>query len=334
MYSRVVPDVRHHGHVLHLRINSPSEHTAAIEALVRDHPGVVDLVVIPGACIEPVGDVITLDVVRDEADAIIGQLRALGVDQRGSIIVQQPTLVISQEAAKAEKRFAGSPLDAVVWEEVRRRTSEDASLSITYVVFMVAAMFIAAIGIMSDSSILIVAAMVVGPDFGPTAATAVGIATRRWGVARTAFGTLLIGFGIGIVATAVFTALLNWLGLFGPNDVLGPRPQTSFIFQPGWPSLIVAMIAGVIGILSLTTAKSGALIGVFISVTTIPAASNVGVAIVFGAWSEAWGSLAQLGVNILGIQVAAALTLLAQRRWMHPQRRLTQGIGALDQSGL
>ena len=318
----------HHGAVLHLRINSPTEYTAQVEALVRNPPGVVDLVVIPGACIEPPGDVITLDVVRDEADAIIGQLRALGVDQRGSIIVQQPTLVISHEAAIAEKGSSGSPLDAVVWEEVRRRTSEDASLSITYLVFMIASMFIAAIGIMSDSSILIVAAMVVGPDFGPTAATAVGIATRRWGVARTAFATLLIGFLVGIVATAAFTAILHWLGFVNANDVLGPRPQTSFIFQPGWSSLIVAMIAGVIGMLSLTTAKSGALIGVFISVTTIPAASNVGVALVFGAWSEAWGSLTQLGVNILGIQVAAGLTLLAQRRWMQPHRTVTRGLSA------
>ena len=90
----------------------------------------------------------------------------------------------------------------------------------------------------------------------------------------------------------------------------------------------VGLVLSVIGMLSLTTAKSGALIGVFISVTTIPAASNVGVALVFGAWSEAWGSLTQLGVNILGIQVAAGLTLLAQRRWMQPHRTVTRGLSA------
>ena len=39
--------------------------------------------------------------------------------------------------------------------------------------------------------------------------------------------------------------------------------------------------------LSLTTAKSGALIGVLISVTTIPAAANIGVAAAYGDWGEA-----------------------------------------------
>lgn len=45
--------------------------------------------------------------------------------------------------------------------------------------------------------------------------------------------------------------------------------------------------------LSLSTAKSGALIGVLISVTTIPAAANVGVATAYADWSEVGGATAQ-----------------------------------------
>jgi uncharacterized membrane protein len=41
--------------------------------------------------------------------------------------------------------------------------------------------------------------------------------------------------------------------------------------------------------LSLSTAKSGALIGVLISVTTIPAAANVGVASAYGDWTSFGG---------------------------------------------
>ena len=47
--------------------------------------------------------------------------------------------------------------------------------------------------------------------------------------------------------------------------------------------------------LSLTSAKSGALIGVLISVTTIPAAANIGVAAALGDWSDWRGAMAQLG---------------------------------------
>ena len=65
--------------------------------------------------------------------------------------------------------------------------------------------------------------------------------------------------------------------------------------------------------LSLTTAKSGALIGVLISVTTIPAAANVGVAAAYGDWGECRGALAQLGINLLCLTAAGVATLSVQR---------------------
>ena len=74
-------------------------------------------------------------------------------------------------------------------------------------------------------------------------------------------------------------------------------------------------MAGVAGILSLTNAKSGALIGVLISVTTIPAASNIGVAAAYGDWDEAGGAAAQLAINLTSIVLAGVLTLFVQRRY-------------------
>jgi uncharacterized protein DUF389 len=86
--------------------------------------------------------------------------------------------------------------------------------------------------------------------------------------------------------------------------------------------------------LSLSTAKSGALIGVLISVTTIPAAANVGVALVYGD-DGAWrGSLEQLGLNVLAIHLAGVATLLVQRglyarrRARHRARLEARGIVA------
>jgi hypothetical protein len=63
----------------------------------------------------------------------------------------------------------------------------------------------------------------------------------------------------------------------------------------------------------LTTAKSGALLGVLISVTTIPAAANVGVATAYSDGSELKGALAQLGINLSCIVLAGVATLAAQR---------------------
>jgi hypothetical protein len=60
---------------------------------------------------------------------------------------------------------------------------------------------------------------------------------------------------------------------------------------------------------------------VLISVTTIPAASNIGVAAAYGDWDEAGGAAAQLGINLSSIVVAGVLTLFIQRRYYVARRR-------------
>ena len=79
--------------------------------------------------------------------------------------------------------------------------------------------------------------------------------------------------------------------------------------------------AGAAGMLSLSTAKSGALIGVLIRVTTIPAAANIGIAIAFGDWDTALGSAGQLPSTSLAILLAGTLTLYIQRLLYHRRRR-------------
>ena len=83
----------------------------------------------------------------------------------------------------------------------------------------------------------------------------------------------------------------------------------------------MAVVAGAAGVLSLTSAKSGALIGVLISVTTIPAAANIGVAAAYGEWGDAGGAAGQLSLNLFGIVAAGVVTLFVQRRFYVARRR-------------
>jgi hypothetical protein len=62
----------------------------------------------------------------------------------------------------------------------------------------------------------------------------------------------------------------------------------------------------------MTSARSTGLAGVFISVTTIPAAGNVAAAAAFGLGHEVRGSALQLVVNISGMALAGWLTLVIQ----------------------
>jgi hypothetical protein len=76
---------------------------------------------------------------------------------------------------------------------------------------------------------------------------------------------------------------------------------------------VVAVLAGIAGVLSLTSAKSGPLVGVFISVTTVPAAGAMALGLALGSGHAFGEAAAQLGINLVGILVAATATLLVQR---------------------
>ena len=136
---------------------------------------------------------------------------------------------------------------------------------------------------------------------------------RRPRQARAALGALVLGFLAGMAATVLFTWVMTAFGLVQKSMLIAERPMTSFIWQPDALSWIVGFLAGVVGILALTSAKSGAFVGLLISVTTVPAAANAAVAVAYWVPSEAVGSSIQLLINLASIVLAGVLTLVVQR---------------------
>jgi uncharacterized hydrophobic protein (TIGR00271 family) len=204
----------------------------------------------------------------------------------------------------------------VVWTEVTQQAYEDSEFNWTFSMFMFLATLLCAIAIVLNSTILLIGAMVLGPEFGAVAALGVALVRRRFGLLRRTVATLSGGFVIAIVATTVFALIARALGWITVIDVVEARPDTEFIYSPDKWSFIVAMLAGAAGVLSLTSARLGGLSGVFISVTTIPAAGNMALGITFGLGGTVLGSLAQLLINLAGMAVAGWLTLaLQQASW-------------------
>jgi uncharacterized hydrophobic protein (TIGR00271 family) len=230
---------------------------------------------------------------------------------------------VSRLAEEAERRAPGDSSDAVVWEQVVRSTATDATLSVSYLAFLTIATLLAAVAIINDSAPLVIGAMVLGPEFGPLAALAVALVHRRRSVGRQALVTLAVGFAVAIALTSLAALAGRWLGWYGTDVLLADRPSTGFITQPDRWSLLVAVLAGIAGVLSLTSARSSALVGVFISVTTVPAAGEMGLALALGSGITFREAATQLGVNLVGILVAAVLTLTLQRAVWHRVPRIT-----------
>jgi uncharacterized hydrophobic protein (TIGR00271 family) len=312
--------------MLHVRVTSPSDLTDRVVAVFEDDPAVSSLAVLQGASVRPAGDVVLADVAREAANELVDQLEALGLPRVGTVHIDPVTTWVSQAGLESERRTPGSSADAVVWADVTQRAYEESELNWTYLAFMTMATLLAGIAIVLDSQILVIGAMVLGPEFVAVAALGLALVRRRTGLFLLALRTLVVGFGVAIALTSLAALLARALGWISAGDVTGPRPDTAFIYTPDKWSFMVALIAAAAGVLSLTSAKLGGLSGVFISVTTVPAAGNVALGLTFGLWDEVGGSALQLVVNITGMALAGWATLALQqfvwRRMAHHRRRL------------
>ncbi len=306
--------------MIHLRIVSPPHRTEAVRKVLSCTPSVINIVVLPGVAERPNGDLVMCDVAREDASVILHDLKDLNLREEGSISLELVDTAISRLADEAERHARGAPADAVVWEEVEERTNENVELSGVFLLFMVLAAVIAALGIFQDSEILIVGAMVVGPEFGPIAGLCVAIVQRRRPLALRSGAALLLGFPLAILAAFVLAAIFKDTSLTPDEWVSSEHELANLISNPDVFAAIVALAAGAAGMLSLSTAKSGALIGVLISVTTIPAAANIGIAAAYGDWDGFRGSTEQLALNLTCILVAGTAVLALQRALFRRRR--------------
>lgn len=298
--------------MFHLRVVCAPHRTDDVLGFLRADDATTNLVVLHGAALQPAGDVVLCDVAREDTSVILADLRRLGVTVDGSIALERVELADSDQARDAILSAPGEEADAVVWETVEARSAEESRLSWSYLTFMALAAVIAISGLLTDSAILVVGAMVVSPDFGPLAGLCVGLTQRRPRLVRDALVATVVGLVVVIVVAAAVAEAVSMLDLV-PDVFDFDTGLSSIISNPDAFTVIVALAAGAAGMLSLLTAKSGALVGVAISVTTIPASTQIALAVAFREWSSAGGAAIQLASNVVLVVVAGTATLLIQR---------------------
>jgi uncharacterized hydrophobic protein (TIGR00271 family) len=313
--------------VLQLRVVCPDDLTERALARLRDDIGVATISLHRGASLMPAGDVIECEVVRERVNNVVESLRALGIERRGALSIAEVDALASSGVREVERLAPGYEADAVPWALVEDDARESSAPAATFFVLMGLAAIIAAVGIIIDSAVLIIGAMIVGPEYGPVTAIAVGLHRRRrfW---RSAAVVLVVGLVVAIVAAAATAAFAQ---LFGEgSSAFAPRSRffTGFVTDPNAYSAVVAFVAGIAGTVALARAQATALAGVLVSVTTIPAAAAVGVDVATAQWEDCWHAALQLGINVAALLVASQITLAVYDRvWsavtrLRPQRRL------------
>jgi len=202
---------------------------------------------------------------------------------------------------------------APVWEMVEAVIRQGEAYAPSFYVLLAIAALIGAVGILTNSQILIVGAMVVGPEYNAIIGVALGITRRSRADVRDGLLALCWGFLAAIAVSLLFGLAVRASGKTPVPFLKGVRPVADLINSPDIFSVIVAVLAGLVGVVSLTEARANVLIGVFISVTTIPAAASAGISLAYSSWSEARGSVLQLLLNVVLLIAVGAAGLRVQR---------------------
>ena len=249
--------------------------------------------------------VVTADLDTASADAALAALADAGVSRSDVYLVRLDPIT---PLGVGGSGWLPRPGDAFSWGELLGAARSNARPVARYLAGMAVAGSIAAVGVTTVNTILIVGAMAVSPDLLPLSAMCVGLAGGRGRLFVRASATLLAGFLFAALFAGIVGVVLDHGGFLHGlgSGGLGTLTTTDIT------TVIVALAAGVAGMLAFET-RAAAAVGVAISVTTIPAIAYMAVAVVADDPNDAWGALGVLATNVCFLVVAGTVTVAIQR---------------------
>ena len=164
------------------------------------------------------------DVLNGAANDVIGRLRDLGLAQRGSIVMENVDTSISTLADRMTASRGRFQRFAPVWAEVEARLTTEGIFPPSWYSLLVIAGLIGAVGILTNSQILIVGAMVVGPEYGAILSLAFGATRRDFSQMARSAAALVIGFSLAVVAALLLSLVVRWAGLAPAGVHVGDPP--------------------------------------------------------------------------------------------------------------
>jgi uncharacterized hydrophobic protein (TIGR00271 family) len=292
--------------MLRLRSSVADHQAEDFATLLRGLEGVRRIVQQTDATTASEASVFVADVEPAAADRLVEAIAELGIGAEDYVLTKVEVI------APLHRHLQSGGAEGFAWVEILGQARANSRPLARYLALINVAAVIAALGVITSSSILIVGAMAVSPDLLPICATSVGLVGGNFRLARRAFVTLSLGLGLVVVTAMVLSALLKWTG-FLPDGFKVENSSLSTLAHTDYSTVLVAAAAGIAAMLTFET-RAATAVGVAISVTTIPASAYLGVAIGAAGISNADGALLVLLINVFLLIAFGSLTLLAQRR--------------------
>ncbi|WP_254862180.1 TIGR00341 family protein [Halovivax gelatinilyticus] len=243
-------------------------------------------------------------------EPVLDSLAAADIDEAHVVVVNAET-VVSEAFDDVRDQYgrSGGGGARTSRQVLRTKAEEFTPVLSIYIIMLLISAIVATAGLLADSPAVVVGSMVIAPLLGPALAASVGIVTGDETLRRAGFRYQALGVTVVVAASIAlaWTARLAGLEPAGVDIVLVAELQERV--SPSLFSILVALGAGVAGILSLTRGFSEAIVGVMIAAALIPPSAAVGITVAWGMYGAALGALVLVVVNLLSINIAALGTL-------------------------
>ncbi len=244
-------------------------------------------------------------------ESVLDALHEEGVDEDAYTVVVDAETVISRKFETLRDEYENGDVeeDRISRQELQTHAEELTPSFRIYVTLTVVSALVATAGLLLDSPAVVVGSMVIAPLIGPALGASIGTVLGDEELLRSGVKHQVLGVVLAIGSAAVFTWLIRLGNVVPPGLNIATIGEISERLTPDLLSLVIALGAGVAGILSIATGVSVALVGVMIAAALIPPAATAGIAIAFGQPAAAIGSTVLVFVNVLSVNLAGLVTL-------------------------
>ncbi len=189
-------------------------------------------------------------------------------------------------------------------EELYSKISTNVKLNRIYIVLIILATVIAAVGLVQGNIPMIVGAMIVAPLLGPSMGLSLGVVLADFEITIKSLKTMIAG----ILISFIFSLLVGFLFDFNPG-----ANEIAMRTEAGIGDFLVSFSSGVIGALSFTTGTLTTLAGVMVAVSLLPPLVVAGMLFGGGHFIGMSGALLLFLINLICINFAGLVTFLVQK---------------------
>jgi uncharacterized hydrophobic protein (TIGR00341 family) len=209
--------------------------------------------------------------------------------------------------------------DRISTDEIFDDIEQSTAIRPTYLLTVILSAIIAALGMRSGQTAVVIGAMVIAPLLGPTMGMALAATVGNRHLGSRSLATLVIGAVAALVATFVLGQLIE-------VDPSVPELFNRSIVHPG--DVALALACGAAGVLAFSRGTSLSLVGVMIAVALVPPLAAAGLFFSKGYDGLAFNALFLFATNLVCVNLAGIAMFLVQglppKNW-----RMTGGIMAI-----